>query len=110
MYNKALADKRGLSEAEKVALDVLYQKMYDVLRRPLFYFNEYKDAVNYVEAIEVVLQSVWKFDYNPNYQTYRFEFVDCICPKLDNQERVGTGMFIYDEGCPVHEHLFKREV
>ena len=78
------------------------------LHRKLFpsdYVPSYEDAVYYVESAEIVMQRLWGFEYSPDYQTYRFDFIDCTCPRLDNQERRGTGYWAYNTDCPVHKHL-----
>ncbi len=107
LYNRKEAQKRGLTESDMNVLDNLYLRLYSVLQRPLHYFKSYEDAVHYVESLEIVIQDVWKFEYNPNYQTYRFRFKECSCPKMDNFELRGTGMFCHSRSCPVHEFVFK---
>lgn len=79
-------------------------KIHIIQQRPLFYCETYKDAVECIESLETTLQLLWGFTYDKNYQTYRFSFKDCTCPKVD----VGTGTFIYDKSCLVHSWVFGK--
>lgn len=105
--NLSLARQRDLSEDTITAIQTIMDRIHIIHNRPLFYCETYKDAVECVESLETTLQLLWGFTYDKNYQTYRFSFKDCNCPKMDNRERVGTGEFIYDKSCVVHSYLFK---
>ena len=106
--NLSLARQRDLSEDTITAIQTIMDKIYIIHNRPLYYFQTYKDAVKCVESLETTLQLLWGFPYDKNYQTYRFGFKECSCPKMDNAERVGTGGFYYDRGCVVHGYLFEE--
>ena len=105
--NDTLARSKGLSEDTIIAIQAVMNKIAIIQQRPLYYFECYKDAVLAVEALETTLQLLWGFSYNKNYQTYRFGFKDCSCPKIDNRDMVGSGQFIHDKGCVVHGWIFE---
>lgn len=52
--------------------------------------------------IEFKLQDAWKFDRDASFHSWWFQSPKCTCPKLDNQERIGTGYFIVNESCLLH--------
>ncbi len=106
--NDSFARSRDLSESTISAIQTIMDKIHIIQQRSLFYCETYKDAVECVESLETTLQLLWGFPYDKNYQTYRFGFKDCNCPKVDNAERLGTGAFIYDKGCVVHSYLFEE--
>ena len=106
--NDSFARSRDLSESTISAIQTIMDKIYIIHKRPLFYCESYKGAVECVESLETTLQLLWGFPYDKNYQTYRFGFKDCTCPKMDNHDRVGTGVFIYDKECAVHGWIFEE--
>ncbi len=108
--NLSLAKERGLSGNTITAIQTVMDKIHIIRQRPLYYCETYKDSVECVESLETTLQLLWGFPYDKNYQTYRFGFKDCTCQKMDNRERVGTGTFVYDKGCVVHEWMFEEEL
>ena len=96
--NLPLARQRDLSEGTITAIQTIMDKINIIHKRPLYYFQTYKDAVECVESLETTLQLLWGFPYDKNYQTYRFGFKECSCPKMDNRDRVGTGSLFRIEG------------
>ena len=108
--NDTIARSRDLPENTIIAIQAVMDKIAIIQHRSLYYFECYKDAVLALEALETTLQLLWGFPYDKNYQTYRFGFKDCSCPKLDNRDMVGSGQFIYDKGCVVHEWMFEEDV
>jgi len=106
--NDTFARSRDLSEGTVTAIQTIMDRIYIIHKRPLYYFQTYKDAVECVESLETTLQLLWGFPYDKKYQTYKFGFKECTCPKVDNAEKVGTGIFVYSEGCIVHNYLFEE--
>lgn len=51
---------------------------------------------------EYRLQALWNFTADSNFHSYWFKMPHCTCPYMDNQERIGTGMFIISGDCPLH--------
>jgi hypothetical protein len=108
--NLSLARERNLSEDTISAIQTIMDNIHIIHLRPLYYFQTYKDSVECVESLETTLQFLWGFSYDKNYQTYRFGFKECTCPKMDNRERVGTGEFVYDKSCVVHGWIFEEDL
>lgn len=55
-----------------------------------------------VERHEYLLQVLWGFPRDASRHTYWLVNPRCSCPKMDNNELVGTGTWWYDAGCPYH--------
>lgn len=55
-----------------------------------------------VTEIEFELQDAWKFDRDAKFHSWWFNAPKCTCPKLDNNERIGTGTFIINGNCLLH--------
>lgn len=102
MINKQLAQKMKLSEDRIKAIEVVQEQLKAFLARPTMY-AENKDCANIVTSFELVLQNLWNFPMDIKFHRYQFDLEGCICPKLDNQERVGhTETRIYNTSCPFH--------
>lgn len=106
--NIELARHKQLSDDTITSIETIMDKINIIHQRPLYYFESYNDTVKVVESLETTLQLLWGFQYKPDYQSYRFGFKDCTCPKMDNQDSNGTGIFYYNKNCVIHEHLFEQ--
>lgn len=64
-----------------------------------------KLAAIYQEWLEIhaKLQDAWKFGRNPNW-TPVHTAPGCTCPKLDNQDMLGSGKYYITDGCLYHSH------
>ena len=68
---------------------------------PVVNLNMIKIMFSEWQINEGKLQQAWGFEYSPKYwATHRIPH--CICPKMDNDERIGTDMQVYVVGCPIH--------
>jgi len=63
------------------------------------------ELANDLEKIEYELQKAWKLNLDSNFHSWWFRAPKCTCPKLDNKERIGTGLFIIDRKCLLHGEL-----
>ena len=50
---------------------------------------------------EFLLQRTWGFPESADFHAW-FDFPHCMCPKLDNRERVGTPYGVVVMDCPIH--------
>lgn len=50
---------------------------------------------------EFEIQELWGFTRDINFHRF-WEFPHCICPRLDNQDAIGTKFHIYSSTCPIH--------
>lgn len=51
--------------------------------------------------LELSLQDAWKFPRNANFHRF-WERPKCTCPKLDNEDRYPSGVYVVNLGCPLH--------
>jgi len=102
--NRYLAEKQKITDEQLEALKlshqlrwILFEAAKKVIDEPL----KLKMLANVFDALESEQQKLWNFDVNPDHH-YFFDFPGCKCPKLDNQERLGTPYKIINLSCPIH--------
>jgi len=54
-----------------------------------------------ITEIEFKLQDAWGFPRNNYYHRF-WDLPGCKCPKMDNDDRWPTGMYVYSGDCPIH--------
>ena len=54
------------------------------------------------------MQSLWRFPLSSKHHIHQFYIEKCLCPKIDNWDRIGSGYFIYNKGCPYHGAMLKQ--
>lgn len=52
-------------------------------------------------AREFKMQEVWGFSQDVNFHRF-WDIPGCLCPRMDNDERVGTPYKVYNGSCPIH--------
>lgn len=57
-----------------------------------------------LQEIEFNMQHQWGFEVNADCHTHWYQMPHCKCPQLDNYERVGSGSFVHNMSCPVHDN------
>ncbi len=62
---------------------------------------ELKKLAQMVEDIEFTLQELWGFPRDANFHR-PWDVPKCLCPKLDNEDRLGTPYRITVQNCPIH--------
>lgn len=88
-------------EAMTVSERDAVKALHEVLMGAKCFPQHYADPVQVIEDIEFTLQGLWKFTRDVNYHTHWIEIKGCTCPKMDNQERWGTGRITVST-CPWH--------
>lgn len=102
----ALVEKQGLTQ-EQVDVVKFFQKKREELNDAIksidheTYPTPFKVLVDAWNENEGKLQVAWGFDFDHTMQRW-FNIPKCTCPKLDNEERLGTVHRIIVEGCPCH--------
>ena len=106
MYlNPLLVMKQGLTEKEIETLKALHLirlGLFDTLantecRRLL------RAGVILIEQCEFAMQRAWRFEENVNYHSWWYHTPHCSCPKIDNEERYGTGAGkVINKACILH--------
>ena len=101
MINKELAKSRGLDKdtiKEIESLHSLRNKYYKEMVEEGVDLKRYDSLCT---ELEFELQTLWGFERNFNYHRF-WERPHCKCPRIDNEERLGTGYFIINNYCPLH--------
>lgn len=108
MLNERLVELKGITpEAQEEIL-----KVHDHLTLINKNIGDYVASIGHKGVAELVteldykLQELWGFPKNPDYHTHWFNIEGCLCPKLDNQERVGSGSRWISKSCPFHGDLY----
>lgn len=104
--NPNLIKKNGLNESEVAQLKLLHCKLYTV-HLSMEAVDDPIQLHHYamlVEQYEYDLQKVWHFAKSRMMHRW-FDVPKCLCPKLDNEERLGTKYRIIVATCPVHGQL-----
>jgi hypothetical protein len=102
--NLELAKQQGLTEDTITAINILHKRLDAILARPTMFSDE-KDVARIVESYEFVLQSLWGFSLDKNYHRYWFKVANCLCPELDNRDRIGTPYRVINPECIFHGDL-----
>jgi hypothetical protein len=58
-----------------------------------------------IDDIDFELQDGWGFDRDKRYHTWWYRLPKCKCPKMDNKDRIGTGLCIISWDCPLHGEI-----
>lgn len=102
-YNLDLLIKNGkkdnLEKLKRVYIELFktFEKMENIDNPViLYYLNED------ITEIEYKLQELWGFTKDSNYHSYWFQCPKCTCPKMDNNDAIGTKYRYYDIDCIVH--------
>lgn len=101
--NPRLAAKQNLSRANLEAL-----KETHIFKHMLFNSAKATDdpatlkaLATLFERVEFEQQRLWGFPQDSKMHRW-FDFPKCACPKMDNQDRYGTGFAIINSACPIH--------
>lgn len=119
-FNPQLVKKQDLSKRDLAQISKLHKKRKKLFKqaeniiknknnpRKIEFYNQnifaskLKKIAKEVEKIEFALQKKWKFKKTRDRHTWWFYIPGCTCPKIDNKERMYTGIRIYSENCPIH--------
>lgn len=117
IINKHMIISRRLFEDKKLShFDLCKLKHHYRILYSLFSKARNTDSIRVlreigkqVEFTEFTLQKIWRFPQDKNYHRYWFKIPKCQCPKVDNEERVGTEYRIISESCKIHNLNYKKQ-
>ena len=103
--NSTMIEKRGLSEEGVQLLLKLHEKRWKKIELMKTLDPTDRSALhslrNQITEIDFELQRTWGFEVNKNFHRF-FDLPHCTCPKMDNEQRLGTNYLVLDGSCPVH--------
>jgi len=75
----------------------IFEKIENTSNRiEIYYLNKQ------LEPLEFKMQKIFGFKEDSNYHRRWFKCPKCSCPKMDNQDDLGTGIRHINEGCIIH--------
>jgi hypothetical protein len=101
--NNVLVKEQGLTEEDVAKISaghVIRHYIYEAMERTDVP-EELKRLNSIATEIENYLQTVWKFGVNPNMHRW-YNVPKCRCPKMDNEEALGTPYRTHSGLCPIH--------
>lgn len=105
--NTNLLMKQCVPPSAEDALVVLHTLLDDIKSNP----DEYGTPLQVLEVVkcmEYTMQSLWRFPLSSKHHIHQFYIKGCLCSKLDNQDRSGSGYFVYNMQCPLHSVILEQ--
>lgn len=99
--NSNLLLKQGVPLAAEDALVTLHKLLDDIKTNPDEYGTPLQ-VLELVKCMEYTMQSLWRFPLSDKHHMHQFYIEGCLCSKLDNQDRSGSGYFVYNMECKYH--------
>lgn len=111
--NKMLVDSRGLTEEDVDRLKWLNTALWDleatIIDKESLTKEEALEYALSVQDIEFSMQNAWGFDENANMHSRWYDDQNCSCPKLDNQDALGSSLKYYSFECKIHGDLLDEK-
>jgi hypothetical protein len=106
--NPQLIAKMKVSLANLECIKALHLRRYHIFdemrtldEESMGYKKIARPMLKELTQIEFDLQEAWGFPKDSNFHRF-WDIPGCTCPTIDNNERIGTGYFIINGGCPLH--------
>jgi len=58
--------------------------------------------VKKLQKLEFAMQKAWGFEQDAKFHSWWFKVPQCLCPKMDNEDMLGTGYNVFSDSCPLH--------
>ncbi len=105
--NPNLLLKQGVPPSAEDALVVLHTLLDNIKTNPTEYGTPLQ-VLEVVKCMEYTMQSLWRFPLSSKHHMHQFYIEGCLCPKMDNKERFGSGYNVYNKECPYHGAMLKQ--
>jgi hypothetical protein len=106
MYlNPQLVYKQKISVEDVAKLKELHHERLDIFDCMLMSGGKpevLKVWAKRIEELEYSMQAAWKFNIDKSFHSWWYQVPYCKCPKLDNDNVLGTGMVYINTDCPIH--------
>ena len=103
-----LKQKLNKEEIEEIKrLHVIRLELFDYMRRPevIKDIELLHECAKGMELIEYAMQKAWKFDMDVTKHNWWYRGPNCICPRMDHEERFGVGDRIIKHNGPCHGEI-----
>lgn len=103
ILNSFLVHKQNISDEQLEALKLSHQLKHVLFEGARSTSDPLKLKLLAVvfDTLESEQQKLWNFPVNTDFHRF-FDLPGCTCPKLDNDERLGTKYHIYSKNCKIH--------
>lgn len=105
VLNESLAKNMGLTEETMQKIADVHGLKKAIIEHMKIMNPENKSGLRMfadeITSYEMILQDLWGFSRDANYHR-PWTLPHCTCPKMDNEERYGTGYTIITMSCPIH--------
>jgi len=102
ILNNRLIQDRELSQETVDKIEAVHKELEELLATKLEDIENIENYVLDISALEYELQHLWGFSQDSNYHSWWFMDPKCKCPKMDNEDMLGTKYSIYSSDCPLH--------
>lgn len=101
--NLNLAIKQGLNQDDVDRLKFLHIGKYNLIKQMEQTDDKYLLRMfgGMITLIEFELQRSWKFPMDKKFHRF-WDLPKCSCPKIDNDDRYPTGIYVTSQNCPIH--------
>jgi len=101
--NERLAKQQKVTDEQLAALRLSHQVRFVLFKEAKATKDrrKLKLLAKLFDELEFMQQEQWNFPQDPNFHRF-FELPGCTCPKLDNEDALGTIYRITDLQCAAH--------
>ena len=102
--NSRLAERQKVTANQLQALrasHVVRRTVFDLAKANIDHPTTLQMLARVFDNLENEQQALWNFPVDPNHHRF-FDMPGCTCPRMDNEERLGTPYKTYDTTCPIH--------
>lgn len=102
--NSRLAARQNVSDDQLQALrasHVIRRTIFDLAKANIDHPTTLQMLARVFDNLENEQQELWNFGADPNFHRF-FDMPGCTCPRMDNEDRLGTPHKVHDSTCPIH--------
>ena len=102
--NSRLAVRQKVTDDQLQALrasHVVRRTIFDLAKANETHATTLRMLARVFDNLENEQQLLWNFGADPNFHRF-FDMPGCTCPRMDNEDRLGTPYHVYSGDCPIH--------
>jgi len=102
--NQRLITQQGLTQEQVDKIKELHMERLSIEKQleEAHRVEDIKAIFGYWTDCEYRLQDAWGFPRDANWHPSH-HLPHCVCPKMDNDDAIGTGYFVRVQGCAIHD-------
>lgn len=102
--NSRLAARQKVTDDQLQALrasHVVRRTIFDLAEANIQHPTTLRMLARIFDHLENEQQELWNFGVDANFHRF-FDMPGCTCPRMDNEDRLGTPFKVYSADCPIH--------